>query len=115
MTDENARKADRHTIWFPMQVRSNGEMKLAISRDISEHGAKLVTAAPPAVGEHVTVILALPEEARVHEMRGKIVRLEENSDDPRGAWPHRIAVEFDEPLEGLDPFLSELAKESGPL
>ena len=34
-----------------------------------------------------------------------IVRLARNAGDAAGPWPHKVAVEFDEPLPELEPVL----------
>ena len=33
---------------------------------------------------------------------GRVVRVEDNPEDPHGLWPHRLAVEFDQPEPELE-------------
>jgi hypothetical protein len=36
-----------------------------------------------------------------------VLRIEANPEDPQGAWPHRVAVAFDEVAPELLPYLEE--------
>jgi len=113
--DDERRKATRFAIWFPMQIASDGETIIGISRDISEVGVMMVAAAAPEVGATIAVTMALPDdEEGTREVHGTIVRVTPNDDDSEGLWRHRVAVEFQERVEELEPFLEQLSRVSVP-
>lgn len=110
---DERRGATRYGVWFPLQLNSEGDSIIGISRDISERGVAMVVAAAPTVGASVKVHLSLPgEEERV--VQGKVLRVEENAADAEGLWRHRVAIEFDEPVEALAEALEEIARNSVP-
>ena len=114
MTEER-RKAHRFAIWFPMKLSSEGDVILGITRDVSEVGVLLVSAAEPQIGSQRELTLSFPnddQEERV--VKGKIVRVKENEQDQEGLWRFRVAVEFDERIDELEPFLEELSRISQP-
>ena len=109
------RDAPRFAIWFPMQLGSDGDVVIAISRDVSEVGVLLVAAASLEVGSRVSVTMALPgDEAGERVVSGRVVRVETNPDDAEGVWRHRVAVAFDERVPALEPFLEQIARASRP-
>lgn len=114
MTEER-RKADRFALWFPMKLSSEGDVILGITRDVSEVGVLLVSAAEPKEGATVELTLSFPNDDEAERVvKGKIVRVQENEQDSDGLWRFRVAVEFDERVEELEPFLEELSRTSQP-
>jgi hypothetical protein len=84
---------------------------LAISRDVSSRGMQLSAATDLEPGSRVTISFRiLPDDEEMRFVEGKVVRVEENSDDPDGLWPLRIAVEFDEPVPDLEDQLAAAAE-----
>ena len=80
---------------------------LAISRDVSSRGIQLSAARNLEPGSRVTITFrVLPDDASVRYVEGTVVRVEENSDDPDGLWPLRIAVEFDQEVPDLEAQLA---------
>jgi hypothetical protein len=112
MADER-RRAPRFALWFPMQIARDGEVILAISRDVSEVGVLLVAAAAPSLGAKVTLTMQLPGDA-ARTIDGTIVRVDPNTADLEGLWRHRVAVELSERVDGLEPLLEEISRTSHP-
>ena len=107
MTDD-AREKERFTVWFPMKIQLEGDEEgVAVSRNMSEKGILMASAAKLEPGTPVTVTFRLGQGDE-STVKGRIVRREENDEDPDGLWPHRVAVEFEETVEGLEPVLREL-------
>ena len=58
-------------------------------------------------GSRVTITFrVLPDDAAFRHVEGTVVRVDENTDDPDGLWPLRIAVEFDEAVPDLEAQLA---------
>jgi hypothetical protein len=108
MSDER-RAARRFGLWIPVQIASGPEVRmLAVSRNISWSGALMIVGASMDVGEQVELTLQLPGSAEERQLKGEIVRVETNDDDPDGLWRYRLAVKFDEPVPDLEPAFEAL-------
>jgi hypothetical protein len=84
---------------------------MAVSHNVSGRGMLLVTAETLEVGAQVNIVVQFPPDGNAQEkVTGHVVRVEPNKDDPNGLWPHRIAVEFDEPDHELEKTLASLAE-----
>lgn len=93
----------RYPVWFPVTVHSSGGELWAVSRDASPGGILLSGTTSLELGAEVRVTFRVQAEDVEHSVRGRVVRADpEEEDDPRGVWPHRMAVEFIEPLPQLD-------------
>lgn len=113
--NEERRKAPRFALWFPMKLSSEGDVILGITRDVSEVGVLLVSAAEPKEGASVELTLSFPnDEQGERVVKGTIVRVHENAQDQEGLWRYRVAVEFEERIDELEPFLEELSRTSQP-
>lgn len=100
------RNHKRYQLWLPVQYDA-GEVEggLAINRDIGQGGMLMAVTADLSVGQEVEVKIQLPPgNGEEFSLAGHIGRVEDNVDDPDGAWRHRVAVIFDE----LRPELEEL-------
>jgi len=102
------RDAERYQVWIPVKVDQLRE-GIAITHDASSRGALILTASKLDPGSPVEISLKLPESAVPKRVTGRVVRVEENGNDPHGLWPHRMAVEFDEPLSELEWVLGSSA------
>lgn len=102
----------RHQLWLPVKVDALRE-GLAVTHDASEKGLLMVTASRLDPGSAVTVVLKAPDGTETHHLSGRVVRVEANTDDPLGLWPHRMAVEFDQPEPKLEWLIASLATVSG--
>ena len=112
---EDNRAAKRHALWFPMQMATNGDVIMGISRDLSEVGVMMVAAARPDVGATVKMTITIPgDPIEEREVTGTIVRVEDNTADQEGLWRHKVAVAFEERIASLDPLLEEVSRTSQP-
>jgi hypothetical protein len=106
-----SRERKRFTVWFPMKVGGpEGPESVAVSRNVSTKGLLMAAASQLEAGKSITVTFRLAgHDGSERTVQGKIIRTEPNSDDPDGLWPYRVAVQFEEPQEELEPLLEELA------
>jgi hypothetical protein len=83
----------------------------AVIRDISVAGACFLTRVEIETGEPVRLNIQLTRDpkGKVIETDAKVVRVEQFEPERADVWTCSIAVEFDEPLEGLDDEIDELA------
>jgi hypothetical protein len=99
------RSADRYRVWLPVAIPALRE-GLAVTHDASKRGMLVVTASTLDVGAPVRLSFKMPpDDPNEHELTGRVVRVEPNSADPDGLWPHRLAVEFDHPVPELESLL----------
>ncbi len=91
------RSFDRYALWFPVTVDGATRLVWAVCKDVSAGGIMISGSAGLAVGDVVTLSFRVSPEAEEKRMSGRIVRVEAPDDDPRAAWPHRMAIEFLEP------------------
>jgi hypothetical protein len=102
------RRSPRFMVWLPVRVDELAE-GMAVSHDASDRGMLLVTASRLDVGAPVTIVVAVPPEGgEEREVHGRVVRVEDNAEDPDGMWPHRLAVEFDERVPDVERALARL-------
>ena len=104
------RASPRFVVWFPVHVdgdgEDDGEGAVGVTQDVSRSGMLMASADELVVGAEVTVTFRIvPVDGALREIKGTIVRLAKNDSDSAGPWPHRVAVEFDEPLPELEPVL----------
>ena len=95
------RTNERFQVWLPVKVDALKE-GLAVTHDASSRGVLMVTASKLEPGSTVEIAVKLPEDPELRHVTGRVVRVEENPEDPHGLWPHRLAVEFDEPQPDLE-------------
>lgn len=105
---DDRRRSNRYLVWMLMQLKDEekGEW-LAVSRNMSQFGALVATAAKLVVGQPIAMSFQISPEAPELIVEGTIVRMEENVEDPKSMWPHRVAVEFEDVLAELEPHLEE--------
>ena len=101
----------RLQVWLPVKVDALKE-GIAVTHDASERGLLMVTASRLDPGSPVTVVLKDPEGTETHRLSGRVVRVEANDDDPQGLWPHRMAVEFDQPEPKLQWMIANLVSQA---
>jgi hypothetical protein len=108
-----ARAHRRYRVWLPIRLSGDTvEASVAVSRDASEGGMLMSAVDALAIGTKVTLTFTVPGEPPVdHQIEGTITRITENADDPHGAWPYRVAVQFDSALPGLSATLAEIEDE----
>ncbi len=96
-------------MWLPARLEGEGvSTGFAVSQDVSKTGVLIAVADELEVGATLTLTFESPGKEAAHApISGRIVRVEANSEDPYGLWPHRVAVEFDEPVPELAESLEE--------
>jgi hypothetical protein len=104
MSDKRA--FERHCIWFPVSVEADSRQMWAVCRDIGAGGILISSAGTIEVGAAVTLTFrGAPDAAHERKVEGRIVRIEPFKDDGGGTWPHRLGIEFLEPMPELDSLL----------
>jgi len=102
------RAFDRHCIWFPVSVETDTRQVWAVCRDIGAGGILISSAGALEVGAAVTVTLRVaPDDPRERRVEGRIVRTEPHYEDGGGTWPHRLAIEFLEPMPELQSLVEK--------
>lgn len=111
MVHVQRREHGRYRIWFPVRVTAEGVDGMAVNHDISAGGMLMALSAKLRDGEAVTVRFRVPPDSPdEHEVQGKVIRIEDNADDPDGMWPYRMAVAFDDVDDALIPYLEQAAQ-----
>lgn len=95
------RENERYQVWIPVKVDALRE-GIAVTHDASIRGVLMLTASTLDPGAQVEVALKLPDQAVPKRVIGRVVRVEDNQEDPHGLWPHRMAIEFEEPVPELE-------------
>ncbi|MDD9939142.1 MAG: PilZ domain-containing protein [Myxococcales bacterium] len=104
------REHGRYRVWFPVRVTSDDVDGMAVNHDISAGGMLMALSARLREGEHVKITFRVPPDSPAeHVVEGRVVRIEENTEDPEGMWPYRIAVAFDDVDDALIPYLEQAA------
>jgi hypothetical protein len=93
------RAFDRYSLWFPVTVDTRSREVWAVCQDASAGGILISGSDELCVGDEVTVSFRISlEDSAERKIGGKIVRVERADDNPRTVWPHRMAIEFHEPV-----------------
>lgn len=108
---ENRREHARHSVWFPIAVRSPDGEGIAISYDVSTGGLLMACPGRLEAGAEVSVTFRVREGAPERSAQGRVVRIEENQ--PHGAWRWRIAVEFDTPMDDVETLIASSVAPAG--
>jgi hypothetical protein len=95
------RTNERYQVWVPVKVDALRE-GIAVTHDASSRGVLMLTASTLDAGSTVEIGLKLPGEPEPRRVSGRVIRIEENPEDPHGLWPHRMAIEFDQPQPDLE-------------
>lgn len=105
---EDNRKHHRHIAWFPARIeRSHAVTRLGITHNISQGGALIVCNSTWSEGDVVTMTLRVPGSFEEKTVAGRVVRVELNTEDPDGAFPHKIAIQFDETMPELESVMEK--------
>ena len=80
-----------------------------MNHNIGAGGMMMVLGSDLSVGESVRVTFRLPPGDVEHQLRGTVLRIEPNTEDPEGSWPMRVAVQFDDVDGALAPLLETVA------
>lgn len=104
---QERRRRERFRVLFlvRLQAGSDGDW-LVLSRDMSQTGALLAARPRLEVGDEVTLSFqAMPVDTEERRVVGTIVRVDRDSEHEKSYWPHRVAVEFREPVPGIEELL----------
>jgi PilZ domain len=107
------REHARYSLWFPVQVEAGGEVKLAMNQNIGAGGMLVALCAELKIDEPVSITFRLPTGGEDRTARGRIVRIEPNTEDPDGEWPFKVGIAFDEVAPDLVPFLDDAVARFG--
>lgn len=108
------REHARYRLWFPVQIEAGGQVKVAINHNIGAGGMLIALCAELKVGEPVSVTLRVPPAGEERVLRGRIVRIDPNTEDPDGEWPFKVGIAFDQVSQELIPFLEDAVTRFGP-
>jgi hypothetical protein len=87
---------------------------MAVNQNISAGGMLIRISTRLEQGQTVTLRFRVPPELREErELKGTILRIEANKEDPDGMFPYRIAVEFEALDAALVPHLEEAERQTG--
>jgi hypothetical protein len=86
---------------------------MAMNHNIGAGGMLMVLGSELRVGEPVRVTFRIPPGDEERRLQGTVLRIENNSEDPEGAWPLRVAVAFDDVAPELAPMLETAAARFG--
>jgi len=109
ITPSERRLGGRQLACFPAYLeRDDGTTRVAMIRDLSASGARLVVRANVKVGDPVVLKLFIHGDTeKSRDARARVVRTE-TIEDP-GLWSLRIAVQFDDELTDVLPEIASLA------
>jgi PilZ domain len=100
---DEKRAFQRRGIWFPVTLETGSTEVWAVARDAGAGGILISSAGALQVGTAVTVTFRVgPDDPTERRLPGTVVRFEPHRNDGGGAWPHRVAIEFAEPLPELE-------------
>jgi hypothetical protein len=107
------RIAVRHIACFPAHIEGDEtRLRTAVLRDLSVTGTLLLTRAVFKPGDRVKLNLYLTADLSAPCLRsGRVVRFERRADEVAQIWPHRVAIEFDEPLHGYEDTIARVAEQ----
>jgi len=107
------RRAPRRLICVPSDVTSDvWSGQVALIRDVSVTGAYLLTNGPFMEGTRLELGIRLRGDAGSPKtkIKGKVVRTDKLDIRRADLWSWGAAVQFDEPLTGLDEEIAALAE-----
>jgi hypothetical protein len=103
---DEKRAHQRYFLWFPVVVEGASSVVAAVCHDASSGGIAINGSGPMEVGTEVTVVFRVAPDDEERHAKGRVVRIEPRSENPRDVWSHRMAIEFLEP----QPLLQEIFK-----
>jgi hypothetical protein len=97
------RAYSRYSLWFPVTIEADASRVWAVCRDASAGGILISGSDSLSVGDQVIVnFRTSADDTADVRIAGHIVRVDPPDEDPRSVWPHRMAIEFAEPVPELE-------------
>ena len=95
------RRSPRTHAYFPVEVHhDDGEPVTAMTRDVSRHGAQLMTTRALVPNTQLAVLMYPTEPESSHTATGRVVRVSERTDG--GLWRWVVCVKFDAPVDSIE-------------
>ncbi|MCC7536996.1 MAG: PilZ domain-containing protein [Deltaproteobacteria bacterium] len=105
------RRDERHLVCIVAQLQGDGRPRTAVTWDVNDHGALLLTRSVLRQGDRVRVALHTGSGATPgHIVEGRVVRTERLDARRQGLWTYGVAVEFRRPAYGLASTAKHLAE-----
>jgi hypothetical protein len=108
--ESDRRGYTRFRIWFPITLVSGDREVWAICRDASSKGFLVSSMATLAVGTSLLVRFRVTRDGEDREASARVLRATTNVDDLQLAFPHRLAIEFDNAEPNLEERLREATR-----
>ena len=103
------RQRERHIACFAAELDAEGKGEhLAVIRDLSVTGARLLTRARVEVGDPLRLTLHFGAGTEPHAVPARVVRVEKLDRAKHDLWSTALGVAFDEPLVGFEDRIKEL-------
>lgn len=112
--DKDRRQSLRRTVYTAAELtfEEGGELKTAMTSDVSETGLLLLTQQKLPADSRVTLRLILPaDDGPELRVTGTVVRSTPMSDDEIGLWAEKVAFRFDEANPAIAEAIADLATE----
>lgn len=111
MTDER-RVSPRTAAYLAAEIETEGgHASVAITRDGSATGLLVLTRQKLNAGDHVKLKVAFGSE--VHQLAGRVVRLEELDPELSSLWHNQAAIAIDTPNPRLAELFARVAEQHG--
>lgn len=89
-------------MWLPIGIDGEGRPgRIGVSRDASLQGVLISTGSRFEVGERLTLRIRLSDSRGEIKVRGKVVRVENESGESAVVFPYRLAVSLERPVHAL--------------
>ena len=112
LTPSERRLGYRYLSCFPAYLQREGDgPRAAMIHDLSESGALLLVRTTLAIDDTVRLSLFFTGDMETsRDVVARVVRIEKLDDPFAGPWSCRVAVQFDEELQGVNGEIAALAK-----
>jgi hypothetical protein len=111
MDERRQQRRYRCTLLVRFGKEGQGEWA-AVSRNVSRTGLLMAVGPRLKIGEPISMTFRVTPDSEEITVSGTVVRVRERVEDPRGYWPHQVAVEFDDMLPGLEDVFDEVESKS---
>lgn len=103
-----ARRHPRKSVWLPIGIDGEGRPnRIGVSRDASLQGVLISTGSKFEVGERLNLRIRLSDNRGEIKVRGKVVRVENETGESAVMFPFRVAVALERPVHALEQAFKE--------